>query len=398
MHSQPRRVSGHVFRKARTKGPVWYVKYRLPDGRQVQRALGPEWNGKGRPPDGYYTKRTAEAALQAILTDARRGTLAGMVKTGATFNDAAEDWLRHGEHERGLKPSTIRDYKSAVHKHLIPAFGTMRLEDVTGPAIEKWRSNGIASKELTLRPAIKLTTILHGIFERACRVYGLPRNPVDDVERLRERYAAENYDFYTPEDVWALARNADSEQDAAIYLVAAFAGLRMGEILALRVKDIDFDAEAIRVFGNLDEAAGIVRPKGGHGRSVPMVEPVAQALARLLQREHLTSPDDPLFPGPARGGYLDRSHLRKRYKAAQTNAELRPLRFHDLRHSFGSLAVNKANSIVELQHWLGHADARTTHRYTHYKQQSDAATRLAGAFVLDRAKDSNEEVAKRADA
>jgi len=157
----------------------------------------------------------------------------------------------------------------------------------------------------------------------------------------------------------------------------------MGEVLALRVRDVDFKAQAIRVFGNLDGTAGIVRPKGGHGRSVPMVDDVAQQLARLLQREHLTNPDDPLFPGPARGGYLDRSQLRKRYKAAQTKAKLRPLTFHDLRHTFGSLAVNKANSIVELQHWLGHADAATTHRYTHYKQQSDAATRLAGAFTVE---------------
>jgi integrase len=53
---------------------------------------------------------------------------------------------------------------------------------------------------------------------------------------------------------------------------------------------------------------------------------------------------------------------------------------HDLRHTFGTLAVRGAESIVELQTWLGHAEVRTTMRYTHYREQADAAARLARAF------------------
>src|SRR5215213_2425089 len=93
------RVSGHVFRVARKRGPQWYVKYRLSDGRQVQRRLGPDWTEKGRPPGGYFTRRTAREALQAILTDARRGSV-DRITTGATFADASAEWLRHAEHER----------------------------------------------------------------------------------------------------------------------------------------------------------------------------------------------------------------------------------------------------------------------------------------------------------
>jgi integrase len=54
---------------------------------------------------------------------------------------------------------------------------------------------------------------------------------------------------------------------------------------------------------------------------------------------------------------------------------------HDLRHTFGTLAVRGAESIVELQAWLGHAEVRTTMRYTHYREQQDAAARLARAFA-----------------
>src|SRR5712691_5982667 len=92
-------VSGHVFRVERKRGPVWYAKYRLPDGRQVQKRLGPAWTERGRPPSGFLTKRTAEAWLQETLSEARRGTLPGLVRTGATFADAAAEFLRYIEHD-----------------------------------------------------------------------------------------------------------------------------------------------------------------------------------------------------------------------------------------------------------------------------------------------------------
>src|SRR3954451_22135923 len=72
-------ISGHVHRVQRKKGGVWYVKYRAPDPtspsgrRQVDKPLGPEWPHEGPPPPGYFDRRAAQAALDAILTDARRG-------------------------------------------------------------------------------------------------------------------------------------------------------------------------------------------------------------------------------------------------------------------------------------------------------------------------------------
>jgi hypothetical protein len=86
----------HVERK---HGPVWYVKYRLPSGKQVQKKLGPARTERGRPPAGYFTKRTAEAQLRTMLEDARRGTLQGSVETGVTFAEAAAEWP--AVHRRG---------------------------------------------------------------------------------------------------------------------------------------------------------------------------------------------------------------------------------------------------------------------------------------------------------
>ena len=377
-----RMPTGHVFRVERKRGPVWYAKYRLTDGRQVQRKLGPAWTERGRPPAGYFTKRTAEAWLRDTLDAARRRTLPGAVRTGATFADAAAEWLRYVEHDRACKPSTLTDYRSVVTAHLLPGLRAVPVEDITPELIETWRAGLGADREQALknRTRNKALTILGGIMERARKLYGLPSNPARDVEKLRTRYDSTRFAFYSPEEVHALVRAAASEQDGMLFLTAAYTGLRRGELLALRWRDVDFERSAIRVAGSYANGH-LTTPKSGHGRVVPMVPEVAEGLARLSQRDDGTSDDDLVFRGEL-GGYLDGSALRRRYVAAQARAGLRPIRFHDLRHTFGTLAVRGAESIVELQHWLGHAEVRTTMRYTHYREQQDAAARLAKAFEL----------------
>ena len=377
----PKQPTGHVFRVERKRGPVWYAKYRLPDGRQIQKKLGPAWTARGRPPSGYLTKRTAEAWLRHTLDAARRGELPGLVKTGARFADAAMEWLRYVEHDRDCKPSTLSDYRSVLNAHLLPAFGEMPLEEITATMVEQWRATlgGDREHPLSNRTRNKALTILGGVLERARKIYGLHSNPARDVETLRERHDATRFDFYSPEEVSALARSAASEQDAAIYLTAAFTGLRRGELIALRWRDVDFERSSIRVAGSYANGA-LTSPKSGRGRVVPMVPEVAEPLAKLGQREQLIDEDDLVFPGET-GGHLDGSALRRRFAAAQERAGLRRIRFHDLRHTFGTLAVRGAESIVELQAWMGHAELRTTMRYTHYREQQDAAERLSRAFA-----------------
>jgi len=110
--------SGHVFRVERRRGPSWYAKYRLPDGRQVQRKIGLAWMQRGRPPAGYYTKRLAEDWLRDVFDQARRGTLPGMVRTGATFESAAS---RAAEEQTSSAP--IRPKQRFVRTLGSDAFG-----------------------------------------------------------------------------------------------------------------------------------------------------------------------------------------------------------------------------------------------------------------------------------
>ena len=107
MGSELRVPTGHVFRVERARGPAWYANTASPMAGRSRKKLGPPWTDRGRPAAGYFTKRLAEAWLRTTLDEARRGVLPGMVRTGATFADAAAEWLRYVEHDRQRKPSTV---------------------------------------------------------------------------------------------------------------------------------------------------------------------------------------------------------------------------------------------------------------------------------------------------
>ena len=369
-------ISGHVYRHEGARGPVWRAKYRLPDGRQVHRTIGPAWTERGRPRAGWFTKRTAEAWLRDVLHQAHAGTLPGMVRTGVTFADACAEYLRYVEHDLDRKPSTVGDYRSAIRAHLVPAFGSLRLEDVTAERIEAWK----ATLQVGNRTKIKLLTVLNGVLTRARRVHRLRHNPMADVEKPRHRSRAA-IEVFSPEEVWALVRAAESEQDGAVYLTAAFTGLRRGELVALRWRDVDFAASRVRVCGSF--AGGrLTTPKSGKVRSVPLAPDVASVLARLASRKGWTGDDDLVFSSVT-GDYLDPSALSKRYRLALERADLRRLRFHDLRHTFGTRMIAKAD-IRRVQEWMGHADVATTMKYLHYVERPDEAELVAAAFAVTR--------------
>lgn len=132
-----------------------------------------------RPAAGYFTKRLAEDWLRDTLDAARRGTLPGAVRTGATFADAAAEWLRYVEHDRAVKPSTLRDYQS-VARRLVAEFGELAIEEVSAARIEEWRARlaGGRDRPLSNRTRNKSLTILGGMMERARKLYGLPVNLV----------------------------------------------------------------------------------------------------------------------------------------------------------------------------------------------------------------------------
>jgi integrase len=234
-------------------------------------------------------------------------------------------------------------------------FGELPLESVTNGKIEAW----IGAMDHAAATRTMALAMMHGIFQRARKVWGLPVNPARDVEKPPLTRTGD-IDVFSPEEVWALVRAAANEQDGAIFLTAAFTGLRRGELVALRWRDVDFAGSAIRVRASYHEGV-LSTPKSGKVRSVPMAPDVASAPARLGDRQRWTADDELVFVGEY-GLYLDGSALRRRYDVALKRAGLRKLGFHDLRHTCGTRMIAKAD-IRRVQEWMGHADIQSMCRH-----------------------------------
>ena len=248
MYAAPR-VSGSVLRKKRKNGDQFYAKYRV-DGRQFKKRIGPVWTERGRPPAGYYTRRMAEQTLQALLTDVRRGDVLTPKRERHTFGEACDEWLRYVEFDKARAPTTIGDYTRTVRNHLVPEFGAdTALARITREDVEAFRDRLLREGRMTRASIQKTLVLLHGMFKRAKRRGWITSNPCEDVERITLQRTGD-FNVLEIEEVHTVLRAAVDEQDAAIFAVAAFAGLRMGELRALRWKDIDFSGRTIHVRAN----------------------------------------------------------------------------------------------------------------------------------------------------
>ena len=370
-----RSVSGHLKLRRGKLRSTYYAKWRDAQGVHHERKLGLAWEDKGAPPPGYLRAKDAEAGLQELLVTARKGAVEQR-RVGVTFDLLAEEWIAWGIRDRDWKPSTLSDNRSNINAHLNPAFGAKRVEKITAEDVEQWRDELVDERGLSRRTVNKLLINLGAILERAVKHHGLLRNVAKDVPKLRVRYDPNAYDFFSPDEIEQLSQAAASGQDRAIYRTAAFTGLRMGELIALKWGDVDFATESLHVYSSYSLGT-LTSPKSGLVRTVPMAEQV-QKLLKAHRKAVPHARADLVFPGE-RAEHLDGAALRRRYKKALEKAELRKLRFHDLRHTFGSIAIDQA-TIVQVQAWMGHADVQTTMKYMHHRSRAGDARLLSAAF------------------
>ncbi len=155
--------------------------------------------------------------------------------------------------------------------------------------------------------------------------------------------------------------------------------MRLGEALALRQQDLDFDRSLIRVLQSRTRGR-TGTPKSGTGRTVPMTPELAHELASLAQRPLATADADLVFIWK-RAGHLDVNRFRLRSYEAQAKAgSLRVAPFIQLRHTFATVCASGGVHLRTIQGWCGHEDYMTTERYAHFLPRHEDAALVSAAF------------------
>jgi integrase len=386
----------------------------------LERAPDGEWRHRpGEPAAGFVDERRAREATELAIVAHERDLALLNPESSCVFEVAAAAWRRHQEHVARVKPSTLADYdylltppdtpprkqgRRSSNGRVLREFGGHALATITTDQIERWleRLDDQGLSQRTVNKHRQLVSSVLGFAAIRPALYGIVENVAAAVP-VRRVPDPSVLDFYEPGEIQLLAdaarmgahrsprrparsfaerraRRAEDQRDAALYTLAAYAGLRLGELRALRWGDISF-AHATVTVSRSWSAETLSSPKSRKPRTVPLATQPATELQQLRRCSHHTERDDLVFCSRD-GKPLSPTGLRKRFHRTRDAAGLRPLRFHDLRHAFGSIAVREIDTAT-LKDWMGHAKLATTERYLHTKPRHGDAARLDHAFGTD---------------
>jgi integrase len=329
----------------------------------------------------FSTLADAKAWRAEALVALRRGTM--RARTAVTLRQAWDAWLagaREGSVRNrsgdAYKPSVLRGYEASMRLRVLPELGGARLSDVTRVSVQDLADRMLAHG---LDPSTIRNTLmpLRAIFRRALARGEVALNPVAGVELPSVRGRRDR--IASPAEATALVA-ALPEDDRAVWATAFYAGLRLGELWALRDEDVDLDAGVIRVERSWDRREGVIEPKSRAGRrAVPIVAVLRSHLAaRKLRRGDSSM----LFLGNGSRPF-DRDALVDRAKKAWETAGLDPIGLHEARHTFASILIAAGVNAKALSTYLGHSSIQITlDRYGHLMPgNEDEAVALVDAYL-----------------
>jgi integrase len=379
MSSRVRRGAGQggLIVKTDSAGrETYYGKWRIGQ-RQVMKRIGPKRTTNTR--EGL-TRTQAEAALRRLMDNEG----AALPRDDRRRLVEVCEVLAARKADLGRKASTVEAYRSWNRVHFEPFFGPVTVDRIDRRLIEAFDAE-LARKELSVKSRKNALGILNSVFDFAIREGWAGRNPVKEVESPVGVEVDADIHFLEVGEIDALLAGVPDDDlgrvERVMYLTAAMTGLRQGELLGLRWIDVDLPAGRIRVRRNFVRGEFGTPKSKRSTRSVPLATRLAHELENLRTTSTYITDTDLVFAHPHTGKPIDRSRLLKRFKAALRRADLREIRFHDLRHTFGTRMAAQGVPMRTLQEMLGHRDFKTTLIYADYAPSAREAQWIEEAFA-----------------
>jgi integrase len=327
-------------------------------------------------PTTFATKRDADAFLAEARTTLERGTWVNPAAGKITLQEYSSRWLAERVQ---LRIRTRELYEGLLRLHILPMLGSTLLVDVTPAVIRTWNASLLRDRKSGASTPAKAYRLLRTIMGTAVEDGLIARNPCGikgaGMERPPERPVA------TIEQVYALA-DAIEPRFRSLVLMATFTGLRLGELIGLRRRNLDLLHASVRVVEQIQELSDGTRhtapPKTDAGiRTVAIPKVLIPELEVHLATFSGPGPDGLVFAG-TKGQPTPRVSIHKAWKRARAAAGMPDFHFHDLRHTGNTLAAATGASTRELMARMGHASPRAALIYQHAVRERDIA--IAGAL------------------
>jgi integrase len=360
----------------RQVGHSWIGSWYGPDERRVKRRIGAV-----RTPGANDGLTKAQAEKEFARLRETEAIVAATTRR-VTMKEAGEELSRTLE-LRGRKKSHRLTVAADLRNHIEPFFAGKTLNKITPRDIERYVV--VKRKTLAIKTIRNHLNTMHSVFELGLRRKWCQTNPVKLADRPVIRTTETRIKFLDQaelEQLLAISYPNDvfGPIEPILYLTAAMTGLRQGELLGLHWRDVDFAAKKVRVVSPFVRGEFGDPKSEGSGRSVPLADRVAKALEQLRSSSAYDLDGELVFCHPETGHPLDRSKLTRRFKKATRTAGVREITFHELRHTFGTRMAGAGVPLRTIQHWMGHADAKTTQVYAHYQPSEHEADTVDQAF------------------
>lgn len=323
------------------------------------------------------TKTGCREKLRRVMSDADQGFVfdAGNQTVGVYIVHWLEDFAK-----ADLAQRTYHNYQLQIRKHIIPAFGTMRLSKLDTPNIQALYS---AKLRDGLKPSSVryIHAVLHRALSKAVDLRLIARNPAASADPPKVRQ--EEITPLDTDQTRVFLNAAHGEKHEALYVLSLTCGLRIGESLGLKWSDIDLEAGTLRVNRQLqrmrkegDKSGTLVvsEPKNASRRTIDLPRRAIEALRnhrkiQLEEKLRASSYEDSGFVfATSKGTPLDAQNIVNRhFKPLLKRTGLPDKRWHDLRHTCATLLLGRGVHPKLVQHLLGHASITITlDLYSHW--------------------------------
>jgi len=277
-----------------------------------------------------------------------------------------EEWLRTWFElysKPNLRETTQEQYTNFLEKHLIPNIGNIPLDKLTSLRLQKLYQdlrtsgrvvqNNVECSGLSPKTVRSIHMVLHSALKQAVKEGLIKKNPTDGCNP--PKLERKEMKVIQPEQIGAYLQAAANRNVLPMFYLELTSGLRRGELLALLWTDLDLEKKSISVCKSVRGSQGELKVSAPKTRHSIRTVVIPRQTVDLLIQEHELHPDNPyMFPSPVTGTMYHPDAAGRIHRKLLREAGIEPVRFHDLRHTFATLALQNGVDIKTLSGMLGH--------------------------------------------